>query len=155
MRRHDREITDKNEILEIMNLCDVCRLAFKDGAYPYILPLNFGIEEKDGHIILYFHSALEGYKTELIKRDNRVSFEMDCKHELKYDDEKGYCTMAYESVIGRGRIEVLPNDEKENALRKIMGHYHHSEDTYFNPAAIPRTLVYMLMIEEMTAKRKL
>ena len=155
MRRHDREITDKNEILEIMNLCDVCRLAFKDGDYPYILPLNFGIEEKAGHIILYFHSALEGYKTELIKRDNRVSFEMDCRHELKYDDEKGYCTMAYESVIGRGRIEVLPNDEKENALRKIMGHYHHSEDTYFNPAAIPRTLVYMLMIEEMTAKRKL
>ena len=155
MRRHDREITDKNEILEIMNLCDVCRLAFKDGDYPYILPLNFGIEEKAGHIILYFHSALEGYKTELIKRDNRVSFEMDCRHELKYDDEKGYCTMAYESVIGRGRIEVLPNDEKENALRKIMGHYHHSEDTYFNPAAIPRTLVYMLMIEEMTAKRKI
>ena len=155
MRRHDREITDKNEILEIMNLCDVCRLAFKDGDYPYILPLNFGIEEKAGHIILYFHSALEGYKTELIKRDNHVSFEMDCKHELKYDEGKGYCTMAYESVIGRGRIEVLPNDEKENALRKIMGNYHHSEDTYFNPAAIPRTLVYMLMIEEMTAKRKL
>ena len=155
MRRHDREIKDKNEILEIMDRCDVCRLAFNDGDYPYILPLNFGIEEKDGHIILYFHSALEGYKTELIKSDNRVSFEMDCKHELKYDEGKGYCTMAYESVIGRGRIEVLPNDEKENALRKIMGHYHHSEDTYFNPAAIPRTLVYMLMIEEMTAKRKL
>ena len=138
-----------------MNLCDVCRLAFKDGDYPYILPLNFGIEEKAGHIILYFHSALEGYKTELIKRDNHVSFEMDCKHELKYDEGKGYCTIAYERVIGRGRIEVLPNDEKENALRKIMGHYHHSEDTYFNPAAIPRTLVYMLMIEEMTAKRKI
>ena len=74
MRRHDRAITDKNEILEIMNLCDVCRLAFKDGDYRYILPLNFGIEEKAGHIILYFHSALEGYKTELIKRDNHVSF---------------------------------------------------------------------------------
>ena len=155
MRRHDREITDKNEILEIMNLCDVCRLAFKDGAYPYILPLNFGIEEKDGHIILYFHSALEGYKTELIKRDNHVSFEMDCKHELKYDDEKGYCTMAYESVIGRGRIEVLPDEEKANALRKLMGHYHQSDDAYFNPAAIPRTLVYMMVIEGMTAKRKL
>ena len=155
MRRHDREITDKNEILEIMDRCDVCRLAFNDGDYPYILPLNFGIEEKDGHIILYFHSAMEGYKTELIKRDNRVSFEMDCRHELKYDDEKGYCTMAYESVIGRGRIEVLPEEEKAKALRKIMEHYHHSEDTYFNPAAIPRTLVYMMMIEEMTAKRKL
>ena len=155
MRRHDREITDKNEILEIMDRCDVCRLAFNDGDYPYILPLNFGIEEKDGHIILYFHSAMEGYKTELIKRDNRVSFEMDCRHELKYDDEKGYCTMAYESVIGRGRIEVLPDEEKANALRKLMGHYHKSDDAYCNPAAIPRTLVYMMVIEGMTAKRKL
>ena len=155
MRRQDREITDKNEIIEIMARCDVCRLAFNDREYPYILPLNFGMEEKNGHIILYFHSALEGYKTELIEKDNRVSFEMDCKHELKYDEEKGYCTMAYESVIGRGRVEVLPDEEKANALRKIMGHYHHSEDTYFNPAAIPRTLVYMLSVEEMTAKRKL
>ena len=80
---------------------------------------------------------------------------MDCKHELKYDEEKGYCTMAYESVIGRGRVEVLPDEEKANALRKLMEHYHNSEDTYFNPAAIPRTLVYMLAVEEMTAKRKL
>ncbi len=47
------------------------------------------------------------------------------------------------------------DDEKEEALRKLMGHYHKSEDTYFNPAAIPRTLVYMLAVEEMTAKRKL
>lgn len=152
MRRQDREITDKNEIIEIMARCDVCRLAFNDGEYPYILPLNFGMEEKNGHIILYFHSALEGYKTELIEKDNRVSFEMDCKHELKYDEEKG---MAYESVIGRGRVEVLPDEEKANALRKLMEHYHNSEDTYFNPAAIPRTLVYMLSVEEMTAKRKL
>lgn len=155
MRRQDREITDKNEIIEIMARCDVCRLAFNDGEYPYILPLNFGMEEKNGHIILYFHSALEGYKTELIEKDNRVSFEMDCKHELKYDEEKGYCTMAYESVIGRGRVEVLPDEEKANALRKLMEHYHNSEDTYFNPAAIPRTFIYMLAVEEMTAKRKL
>ena len=58
MRRYDREITDKNEILEIMSRCDVCRLAFNDGDYPYILPLNFGIGEKEGKIVLYFHSAL-------------------------------------------------------------------------------------------------
>ncbi|WP_298530184.1 hypothetical protein [uncultured Ruminococcus sp.] len=33
-------------------------------------------------IKLYFHSALEGYKVGLIRKDNRASFEMDCKHEL-------------------------------------------------------------------------
>ena len=62
--------------------------------------------------------------------------------------------MSYESIIGRGRIRILPEDEKMNALKKLMGHYHKSENTYFNPAAISRTLVYSLEVEEMTAKRK-
>ena len=89
-----------------------------------------------------------------MKKDNRVSFEMDTKHKLQYYEEKGYCTMSYESVIGRGKIKILSEDEKINALKKLMRHYHKNEDTYFNPAAISRTLVYSLEVEEMTAKKK-
>ena len=33
MRRSDREITDRNEILQVMERCDVCRLALNDGEY--------------------------------------------------------------------------------------------------------------------------
>ncbi|MDF2587373.1 MAG: pyridoxamine 5-phosphate oxidase family protein, partial [Anaerocolumna sp.] len=43
MRRTDREITDLNQIVDIMKRCDVCRLAFFDKEYPYIVPLNFGL----------------------------------------------------------------------------------------------------------------
>ena len=154
MRKADREIKNKEEIIDIIKRCDVIRLAFNNGDYPYILPLNFGFEIKNDKVIFYFHSALEGTKVEIMKKDNRASFEMDTKHELQYYEEKGYCTMSYESVIGRGRIRILSEEEKMNALKKLMGHYHESEDTYFNPAAISRTLVYSLEVEEMTAKRK-
>ena len=154
MRKSDREIKSKEEIIDIIKRCDVIRLAFNNGDYPYILPLNFGFEIKNDKVIFYLHSALEGTKVEIMKKDNRESFEMDTKHELQYYEEKGYCTMSYESIIGRGRIRILPEDEKMNALKKLMGHYHKSEDTYFNPAAISRTLVYSLEVEEMTAKRK-
>ena len=154
MRKSDREIKSKEEIIDIIKRCDVIRLAFNNGDYPYILPLNFGIEVKNDKVIFYLHSALEGTKVDIMKKDNRASFEMDTKHELQYYEEKGYCTMSYESIIGRGRIRILPEDEKMNALKKLMGHYHKSEDTYFNPAAISRTLVYSLEVEEMTAKRK-
>ena len=95
MRRSDREITDRNEILQVMERCDVCRLALNDGEYPYILPLNFGMEQAGEQIILYFHGATEGKKLDLIARDPRASFEMDCGHILHYDKEKGYCTMGY------------------------------------------------------------
>ena len=154
MRKSDREIKSKEEIIDIIKRCDVIRLAFNNGDYPYILPLNFRFEVKNDKVIFYLHSALEGTKVDIMKKDNRASFEMDTKHELQYYEEKGYCTMSYESIIGRGRIRILPEDEKMNALKKLMGHYHKSEDTYFNPAAISRTLVYSLEVEEMTAKRK-
>ena len=154
MRQGNREITELNEIMEVMKKCDVCRLALNDNGYPYILPLNFGIEMVDGKITLYFHSALEGYKVDLIKKDNRASFEMDCKHQLQYFEEKGNCTMAYESVIGRGRIRILSDEEKMDALKRIMSHYHMGKDAYFNPAAISRTLVYVLEVEKITGKRK-
>lgn len=154
MRRSDREITDLKDIYRIIRKCDVCRLALNDYGYPYILPLNFGAEYKDDKITLYFHSALEGHKVELIEKDNRASFEMDCSHVLQYFEDKGYCTYSYESVIGRGRITILEENEKLDALKKLMDQYHPGKDAAFNTAAIPRTLVYKLEIEAITGKRK-
>lgn len=89
-----------------------------------------------------------------MKREMKATFEMDCNHELQYDEAKGYCTMAYESVIGRGKIRILSEEEKMEALKKLMAQYHKDKEAYFNPAAIPRTLVYCLEVEKMTAKRK-
>lgn len=154
MRRNDREITDRAEIIEVMKKCDVCRLALNDHGYPYIIPLNFGLTETNGTIELYFHSALEGRKVDLIQEDNRAAFEMDCSHLLQYFQEKGYCTYAYESVTGRGRISILGEDEKMEALRLLMDHYHPNANAPFNPAALPRTLIYKLTVEELTGKRK-
>ena len=33
MRRKDREVTDLNDIIGIMERCDVCRLALNDDGY--------------------------------------------------------------------------------------------------------------------------
>ncbi|MBF1206049.1 MAG: pyridoxamine 5'-phosphate oxidase family protein, partial [Fusobacterium periodonticum] len=49
---------------------------------------------------------------------------------------------------------ILSEEEKMEALKKLMAQYHKDKEAYFNPAAIPRTLVYCLEVEEMTAKRK-
>lgn len=154
MRQKTREIKDFAEIIEVMKRCDVCRLALNNDGYPYILPLNFGMHVENGKITLIFHSATEGYKLELIKKDNRASFEMDCSHKLQYFEEKGYCTMAYESVIGRGRIRILDEEQKLEALQKLMNHYHPGGNAYFDPAAVTRTAVYVLEVEEVTGKRK-
>lgn len=152
MRRSDREVTKFEEIAAIMQKCDVCRIALNNNGYPYILPLNFGMCVKGNQIELYFHGAMEGTKYDLIQKDNRASFEMDCGHRLVMEKERGYCTMEYESVIGRGHIEMLSDEEKDRALRILMEHYH-QEDFPYSKAAMPRTRVFKLTVEEATAKR--
>lgn len=153
MRRSDREIKDRQEIIDVIGKCDVCRIALNDDGYPYIVPLNFGMREEDGTVVFYFHGAKEGKKYDLIRRDNRASFEMDCGHQLFLEEERGNCTMTYECVMGRGRIEIVPDEEKEEALILLMEHYR-SADFPFNRAVIPMTTVFKLVVEEMTGKRR-
>lgn len=151
MRRSDREVTEFAEIVAIMEKCDVCRLALHDEDYPYILPLNFGMTVKDGKIELYFHGALEGTKYALMERDNRAAFEMDRGHELLMETERKNCTMLYESVIGQGHIEMIPDEEKYDALYILMKHYH-QEEFPINRAVMPHTKVFKLVVEKVTGK---
>lgn len=153
MRRKDREITDFDEIVAIMRKCDVCRLALNDGDFPYIVPLNFGLEVRGDRVFLYFHAAKEGKKLDLIARDNRASFEMDCDHNFILYEERMSCTMGYASVIGHGTIELLPEEEKYAALKILMGQYH-AEDFQFNTDMMNVTTVMRMTVLDMVGKRR-
>ena len=154
MRRSDREITDFEEIIKIMEKCDVCRLALNnEEGYPYILPLNFGMQLENGQAVLYFHGAKEGKKYELMEKDPRVSFEMDCAHKLVMNKENGSCTMEYESVIGQGKIEFIPKEETYHALKILMKHYH-QEEFPFNLEVMKKTKVFRLIVETVNGKAR-
>ena len=155
MRRKDREVTDRAEMLKIIEGCDVCRIALNDpeNGIPYILPLNFGFEEKDGQLTFYFHGALDGRKYELMQNDPRAAFELDRGHTLILDEAQGNCTMAYESVIGQGRMALVPDEEKEAALQILMRQYR-GENFAYNRAVLPATRVFKLTVESMTGKRR-
>lgn len=154
MRRSDREITEFEEIIDVLNHCDVVRLALNgDDGYPYVVPLNFGYSVDGGRLTLYFHSALDGKKLDLISKDGRACFEADCAHELISDTERGYCSMNYKSVVGRGRVTMLAAEQKAAALSLIVAKYH-PEGFEFNYAAIPATAVYKLEVESVTGKAR-
>ena len=65
MRRRDREITDREKMLEIVAECDCCRLGLVDNGEAYIVPMNFGFEDAGSALTLYFHCAAEGRKLDL------------------------------------------------------------------------------------------
>lgn len=155
MRRADREVTNPEEICRILKKAEVLRIAMNDGAYPYILPVNFGFEMEGGKLCLYFHGSDQGSKHEIIRRDPHVSFEVDCGHMLIAPQGKEPCTAsyAYESVIGRGLAERAEEAEKGRLLRLIAEHYGIPAET-FHPGYFASTVVYKIIVEHYTAKRR-
>ncbi|MBH1941772.1 pyridoxamine 5'-phosphate oxidase family protein [Mobilitalea sibirica] len=153
MRRKDREVTDINDILDILQKCDVCRIAFFDNEYPYILPLNFGYVYENDVIKLYFHGAKEGKKLQLIKNNPKVAFEMDCSHKLITGKKACDYTMEYESICGTGVIEILDEDQTEYALTQIMKQYSDQYSFEFDERYLKAVSVLQLTVKQINGKR--
>lgn len=153
MRRKDREIVDRAELESIIGSATVCRLAMSEGNCPYIVPLCFGY--KDGNI--YFHSAGEGKKLEMLKVNNLVCFEMDTDHELVRADHPCESEMKYRSVIGFGRASFVKEiEEKRMALDTITRHYSggKTEENYvYSEQKIANTVIIKVAIESLTGKK--
>jgi len=152
MRRKDREITDRTEIINIIKKCSVCRLALFDIDYPYIVPLNFGLYYDDDIIELYFHCANIGKKLDLIEKNNNAGFEMDTSHELILSETACGCTMGYESVIGSGRIIVVDEETKIKALDCIVSKYTGKKLSY-SEEYVKTVKILKLSVNNITRKK--
>lgn len=153
MRRKDREITDFDAMLQIVQDCDCCRLGLAENGTAYIVPLNFGWEAAEGRLTLYFHSAQEGKKLDLLHAHAAAGFEMDTGHRLVPGERADQYTFAYRSVIGRGTVTFLQDSaEKLAGLNCILAHYTGRRDWPVNEAMLRATAVYRLQVTDWTAK---
>jgi nitroimidazol reductase NimA-like FMN-containing flavoprotein (pyridoxamine 5'-phosphate oxidase superfamily) len=155
MRRKDREITDIQEILGIIGRCKVCRLAVAENNLPYVVPLNFGYEYKNGELSLYFHGAREGKKMDMLKKNPEACFEMDGAHQLIEGSEAAKYSFAYESVIGFGKVEFVEGDEeKSRGLNLLMAHQSGKGDFTFPADQLRAVAVYKIKARSFTGKRR-
>ena len=152
MRRAEREITAFSEQIAVMRKCTVCRVAFHDTPYPYIVPMNFGMEVEDTQVTLYFHGAGEGKKLELLKKSPNVAFEMDCAHQLIMSTTACSCSMAYESVMGQGQLKFVTGEEKQRGLEALLRQFQ-IESMPMSEAVLSRTTVLKLVVTQITGKR--
>ena len=149
MRRKDREINDIGTIEGIIHKGQVCRLALSENGRPYIVPLCFGYKDNN----LYFHTALEGKKLDILRKNNNVCFEIDIDHELIKGEKACDCSMKYRSVIGFGKAELIEDIElKRKALHIIMQNYLEGFFKY-PEEAIQNTVIIRVEIESMTGKK--
>ena len=153
MRRKDREITDPHKIDGIILQCDCLRLAFADGALPYIVPLNFGYLNKQEGPVFYFHGAKEGRKIDLVRKCGIAGFELDTKHTLHTHDKACLHSFGYQSLIGTGKVSIVDKTlEKRAALELIMRQCTGKSGWEFDERALDATAVIRLEVDEMACK---
>ena len=154
MRRAEREITDRAELLAVVEGCTVCRLGLARDNVPYVVPLNFGYEEGGGTLTLYFHCAKQGQKLEIIDRNPVACFEMDRAHRLIAGEDACHYSYAYESIIGHGRIaRVTDPAEKIKGLTLLMRHYAPECRFELTEREAAGVTVLRLTAEQFTGKR--
>lgn len=156
MRRKDREITDNNRILEIMENCDCCRLGFYDGEEVYIVPLNFGYKSENESLTLYFHGAKEGRKVVLSNQVKTVGFEMDTNYKLHEAETACSHSARFDSIIGNGNISVVEElTEKEVALQLIMLKATHKADWMLTKNMLNSVCVIKVEVTKLSCKSHL
>ena len=144
-------ITDKKEIEDIINQCDVCFIGItEEDGMPYVIPMNFGYAE--GKIIL--HSGPEGKHLSLLARDNRICVTFCSERKLVFQHPDVACSysMNSKSVLCKGRVSFIDDlSEKEAAMNLTMKNYTDRPFKYSKPALM-NVKVWKVTIEEMTAK---
>jgi nitroimidazol reductase NimA-like FMN-containing flavoprotein (pyridoxamine 5'-phosphate oxidase superfamily) len=152
MRRKDREVTEVNELIQIIGQCKVCRIAMQDEAGLYIVPMNFGYTYENNQLVLFFHSAKEGRKINALKKNSNISFEMDCEHKLIPADLACNYGYSYKSIIGNGKADFIEDiNKKKTALSALMKHQT-GKDYSFEDSMMTGIAVFKIIVDSFTGK---
>ena len=152
MRKSDREIRDYNEILRLLDECQTIRLALHDEPYPYVVPLSYGWEQRDGKLFVYFHCAKEGKKLDLITKNGNVCFEADCL--AGYKSTNHGVTADYRSLIAFGKAERVYGEELVRGLELLLKHCRIEGYSARECAARDITAVVRITVDDITGKRR-
>lgn len=143
------KITDIDEMEGIIKEATCCRIGLVDNDEPYVVPVCFGYERN----ALYFHGALTGRKIELIKKNNKICFEIDTDVEIVNVEIPCYAVEKYKSVIGVGRAYILEDDEEKTHGLNLITKQYTKGDFSFPKSELDKTLVVKVDIKSITGRK--
>ena len=117
MRRHERALGEA-DCKRIIKSCEYGVLSLCDNGKPYGVPLSPAYDEANNK--LYFHCAWEGYKIDILNKNDAGSFLFVGKAENM--PEKA--TVHYESVMCFGSLYMVEDEaERMRAFELICHRY--------------------------------
>ena len=154
MTKRERQITDKNEILRILDTAKVLHLGLAVDNEPYVVPMNYGYTEENGKLVLYLHSAVRGRKLDMIRENPRVFFELEC--DVAPFEGKKPCQygLVYSSVMGRGTASIVEDAEEKKRAMTLLMKTQTRKDFEFSDEWVSIVAVIRVDVAEYTAKHR-
>lgn len=154
MRRKERQVTDVEEIKDVLEKSFALHLGINDNGHIYLVPVNFGYSAENGKYIFYFHGAKGGRKYNLLKNGALVAFE--CESDFSLLEGQTACDYSayYASVIGEGNVsQIENNEEKKFALNLIMKKASGKNDWSYPALMLSKVAVFKLEATELSCKK--
>ena len=154
MTRRERQVTDINEIVKILDKSKVLHLGLVDDDEPYVVPMNYGYIIEDDKLIIYLHGANRGRKLDVIRKNPKVFFEMDCDIVPFEGDVACKYGITYASVMGRGIAEIVEDTEEKKRGLSILMKTQTGKDFEFEDKMTTIVTVIKINTIEYTAKHR-
>ena len=154
MTKRERQVTDPEQILEILDKGKVLHLGLCVDNEPYVVPMNYGYTMENGKLAVYLHSAVRGKKLDMIGANPKVFFAIDCDR-MPFDGVKP-CQygMVYSSLMGKGIARIVEDVEEKKQAMSILMKTQTGKDFTFDDKLVSIVTVIRIDVQEYTAKHR-
>ena len=150
VRRKDREITDSEEMRQVLKTTQYVTVALCMDNEPYLVSISHGYDETKNCI--YFHCAPEGKKLVYQKANNKVWGQAVL--DFGVTDE---CEYVYTSVHFCGRMHLISDlSEKQHGIEMLVRQLSLNPEmklAKIKPEKLEKTTIGRIDIEYMTGKK--
>lgn len=154
MTRRERQVSDINKILEILEKSKVVHIGMVDGDEPYVVPMNYGYTYENEKLTLWLHGATVGRKLDVIKKNPKVFFEMECDLVPFEGDVACKFGMSYSSLMGKGIATIVEDSEEKQKSLSILMKTQVNKDFEFNEKLASVVGIIRIDVSEFTAKHR-
>ncbi len=152
MTRREREVTDINQIIKILDAAKVLHLGLVDGDEPYVVPMNYGYVMDEGKLTVYLHGAKRGRKIDVMRANPKVFFELDCDITPFEGDIACRYGITYSSVMGKGLATIVEDVEEKKKALSILMKTQTGKEFEFEDKMVAFVSVIRIDVAEFTAK---
>ena len=154
MTKRERQVTEYDQILGILDRGKVLHLGLCVDNEPYVVPMNYGYTADEGKLTIFLHCAVRGKKLDMIAANPNVFFEIDC--DLVPFEGVLPCQygLSYSSVMGKGTARIVEDVEEKKKAMSVLMKTQTGKDFSFEDRLVSIVSVIRIDVSEYTAKHR-